>query len=123
MYRIVFDTNFLIDLFRFKIDIEEVKELVGERVEFFVTTSTVNELQKISARSSPVSRFAKIALETISSKFEVIKSEGISFDKEVFEILNDSTVVATNDSELRKRLKTLGIKTIYLRARKKLAMS
>jgi len=123
MYRIVFDTNFLIDLFRFKIDIEEVKELVGERVEFFVTTSTVNELQKISARSSQVSRFAKIALETISSKFEVIKSEGISFDKEVFEILNDSTVVATNDSELRKRLKTLGIKTIYLRARKKLAMS
>jgi|SRR5438309_7580854 len=123
MPRIIFDTNFLIDLFRFKIDIEEVKGLVGDGVKFFVTTSTVNELEKISVRSSPVSGFAKIVLGIIPSKFEVIKSRGISFDKEIFEELNDNTIVATNDSELRKRLKTLGIKTIYLRARKKLAMS
>ena len=123
MYRIVFDTNFLIDLIRFKIGFERIESLLEGKPGFFVLTSTINELKKISTRSSPVSRFAKIVLEIIPSKFEVIKSEGISFDKEIFEILNDATIVATNDSELRKRLKTLGIKTIYLRARKKLAMS
>ena|SRR5947209_52008 len=123
MYRIVFDTNFLIDLFRFKKDPKEIDELVGNKTEFFVTTSTINELEKISSRKSPVSRFAKIALGIVHSKFETIETKGISFDEEVFDVLDANTIVATNDSLLRKRLKTLGVKTIYLRARKKLAMS
>jgi rRNA-processing protein FCF1 len=52
-----------------------------------------------------------------------IKVEEKDADKAFLNIANKNTIIATNDVDLRKKLKNLGIKTIYLRARKHLAMS
>jgi rRNA-processing protein FCF1 len=43
-------------------------------------------------------------------------------DRSMPTLADDKTLVATNDIELRKKLKTLGRKAIYLKSKKHLAI-
>jgi hypothetical protein len=121
MKKIGLDTNFLIDIIRFKVDLKEIDFLIGERYEFFILSSVLKELEKLSKRKSEYSKFAKIALKLIEQKnFKIIKTEEKSTDESLVKFADKNTIIATNDIELRKRLKRLRIQTIYLRARKHL---
>ena len=52
---------------------------------------------------------------------KVLKSETRP-DNAMLELVDEKTLVATNDIDLRKRLKALGRKTIYLKSKKHLAI-
>lgn len=125
MRKVILDTNFLINSFLFRIDfLDEIKSLVEEPIEFLTLDSVVREIKKISKSKTKDSGYAKIALDFIKQKnIKMIKSEIKSTDKAILGIANKNTMVATNDTKLRKKLKKLGVKTIYLRARKHLAIS
>jgi len=119
--RILLDTNFFIDLIRFKIDLDEISNLIG-KYELFTLDSVVTELKEIAKTKSRESNYAKVALNLIKNKRVKILKAGGETDKAILR-LADQAVVATNDAKLRKILKTRGTKTIYIRARKYLAIS
>lgn len=122
MKKIIFDANFLIDLARFRIDIKEVEALVGP-CQLSTVDLVLKELKRIASKKTKVSRSAKVALKLIESKkMEILKTEEENTDEAILKLANKETMVATNDSELRKSLKRVGAKTIYLRARKHLAI-
>jgi len=124
MKKIIFDTNFLIDLIRFKIEWETFFDIVNEPVNFATTQNVLNELKNLANSKREESKQAKIALELITIKdFKIIKTGERKVDEELIKIADENTVVATNDIELRERLKGRKVKTIYLRAKKYLAIS
>ena len=61
--KILLDTNFLIDLMRFKIDLSELR---GD--ELFVDEAVVNELRGISRGNSKDAVSAKMALVVLETK-------------------------------------------------------
>jgi len=128
MKKIVLDTSFLVDSIKFKIDLEEIDKLVSQPYKLLTINSVIKELEKLSAKEGRDSKNAKIALKLVKSKrikilkSKVLKSKG-STDKAIIKLSDKKTIVATDDRELRKKLKNLGIKTIYLRAKKKIGIS
>lgn len=116
MKRIIFDANFLVDIARFKVDLGDIDKLIVKPYRLATLDSVVTELKKIN------SKHAKVALKLIEQrKCEIIKTGKKYSDEAIFYIARKDigrTIVATNDAKLRKRIKALGVKTIYLRARK-----
>ncbi len=118
--RLILDTNFLIDIIRFKIDLDELDSLFLTPFELLTLDSVIKELEKISKTNSQESKYAKVALELVKiKKIKTLKVKETT-DKAILNLANKETVVATNDIELRKKLKALGIKTIYLKSKKHL---
>jgi hypothetical protein len=124
MKKIVLDTNFLIDFIRFKLDLKEIDDLVSDSYKLVALNVVMKELKKISESKTKESNYAKIALEFVKSKqIEILETTEKRADESILVLSDENTIVATDDAELRKKLKSLGIKTIYLRAKKHLAMS
>jgi len=124
MKKIILDTNFLISLCKFKVNLEEIDEVVDEPYQLFTLGLVVDELEKMSGLVSRDSRYAKIALSLINlKKIKILSSDKINTDNAIINSADQGTIVATNDIELREKLKKLGIKTIYLRAKKHLGIN
>ena len=118
--RIIFDTNFLVDIVKFKIDLGDIDKLITRPYRFETIGSVVSELKKINNKNS------KVALKIIyEKKFKILKARHKNVDDEIVDIVKKNErdkkpVVATNDTKLRKRIKALDAKVIYLRAKKHL---
>ena len=118
MKKIILDTNFLIDLIKFKVDLEDINILINEPYQLFSLSSVVRELKNLSKNN----KYAKGALRLLEfKKIKIIKSEG-DVDKFLLTLANKNTIISTNDIKLKKKLKEKGMKVIYLRGKKKLAM-
>jgi rRNA-processing protein FCF1 len=121
--RIILDSNFFIDLIRFKIPLEEIFELLGYDTKILTLSSVLNELEKIAKGKSKEAKYAKVALKLIDlKKIEILKLEK-SVDEALFSLANEKTIIATNDKNLRKKLKEKGLKSIYIRAKRRLDFS
>ncbi len=120
MKKIFLDTNFLIDAVRFKFDLDDIGGLVGQH-KIIILSSVVDELKEISRTKKTVAKYASTALK-LAEKFPVQPSGKINADSDLIAKVDEDNIVATNDSELRKILNGKGVKTIYLRARKHLAI-
>jgi rRNA-processing protein FCF1 len=120
MKKIILDTNFLIDLGRFGIGIDEIDRIMTENYEMQIVSSSVFELKKIASTAAEESKFAKYALMIMDlRKIEILETNE-SADAAILSFADKDTIVATNDIELRKKLKEKGVRSIYVRARKKL---
>jgi rRNA-processing protein FCF1 len=120
--RILIDTNFFIDLLRFRISLHEISTLVLEKYDLFTLDSVLNELNKIANKKTNDSQYAKLSLEFIkNNQIKILKSEGEA-DKVILKLADKNILVATNDRELRKMLKRKGTKTIYIKSRKHLGI-
>ncbi len=118
--KLLLDTNFIIDLYRFRIDLSEIYDLVSEPVELCVSNEILDELELLSKKAKH-GKFAKLSLNLIkNNKIRIIDVSG-DVDKQILS-LDKSFLVATNDKKLRNQLTQKGMKTIYLRARKHLAI-
>ncbi len=120
MKRIILDTNFLIDLGRFGIGIDEIDKVMTENYEMQIVSSSVHELKKIASTSMEESKFAKYALMIIDLRKIKILETNEGADAAIIYFADRDTIVATNDIDLRRRLKKKGVRCIYIRARKKL---
>lgn len=116
--KVLLDTNFLIDVFRFKIDIDQIYDL-APGAEIFVLSSVLDELERLASKSSTNARPAKVALQFSRS---LPMEQSATHDADEAILLAKPDIVATNDRELRKKLHERGVKTIYVRARKHLAI-
>ena len=125
--KVIFDSNFLFVPSQFQLDIfEELTNLLNQRLDPILLAPTQKELQKLAEEGSPKTRQqASLALK-LAEKCRVVHVE-----KGLKEPHDDIIVrvaakwkcpVATNDRELRKRLRNLRVPVIFLRQRHRLEL-
>lgn len=121
MKKIIFDTNFLIDCFKFKVEfLKEIEEKIEKPFQLFILEPNLKELEKIAKTKKKEAKYAKLALEFVKNNCKLIATEEKSADQAILSISDKDTFVATNDKKLRKSLKALRVKNIYLKSLKKI---
>ena len=108
MKKILVDTNFLLIPFQFKVDIfKEIDRIIDEKYEICVVDKTLEELEKlIKGNKEKDKKAAKLAKQLIKkNKVKIINTQGKNVDEIIIKIKDKDTIVATQDKELRKKLK------------------
>jgi len=119
MAKVIVDSNFLFIPFQFRVDVfEQLNSLLG-KCEPVVLSTTLNELESLTLRGSErIRRLASAALE-LADRCRMAEAErelGESSDDVILRMAQEwKCIVATNDSKLRRRLRGLGIPTVFLR--------
>lgn len=127
MIRVIFDSNFLFIPSQFRLDVfEELANLLSQRFEPVLLSPTYRELLKIAEKGSPKTRKqASLALK-LAEKCRLIhveKSLEETHDDMIVRVATEwKCPVATNDRELRKRLRNRGVPVIFLRQRRRLEL-
>ena len=117
---VLLDTNILIYSASEPYDIAYQLKRLGF-IDVKVPKAVIDELEGISERrTGKKQRFAKLALE-IAGKFKTLKnsSEGAPVDDQLIQMAKiGEYVIATSDSQLRRRLRKEGVSIIYLKNRR-----
>ena len=119
---VILDSNFLFVPLRFGVDIfGEVERLLGPLVVCLVPAAALAELGRLRGESSPgLVREIDFALE-LAGRCRVLESdrlEGESVDDLILRLaVGGGYLVATNDGELRGRLRGEGVAVVFLRQR------
>jgi len=113
--KIILDTNFLMAINKFKIDV--FSELRGN--DLFTLDTVIEELEKISHGKSKDSISAKIALELRKKKgLKVLKSKEKETDLSLLGYAKKGYVIATQDKILKDKLKKNRRRIIFIRQKK-----
>ena len=133
---IVIDSNFILLPFQFKVDyLNEIRIKLEGKLKFIIFRQILNELDAKKKRETKATKFQrqlKSGLSYLESNKENYSIEFIDKFKDKNETTDDfllrklitlkeesrNIFLATNDSELRKRARELGLSTIYLRQKK-----
>ena len=116
--KILLDTNFLMIPASLGVDIfEKIEEMCDFPYELFVLEKSKQELERIQERGrGKDSREAKLALSLIDAKkINVLIEDSNDYVDDVLVSLNDEYIIATQDTELKKRLTG---RKIFLRQKK-----
>lgn len=130
-YVVLMDTNFLMMPFYKRVNpFESIEDLLKLKPKYIMLSSTLNELKRISSKGtiSKDRKAARFGLELARKcKVEVIEDTalpGCTTDDKIIEyakrVLSEGKIkliVATNDRELKRRLRTLGVPVIIYRER------
>ena len=125
--KIILDSNFLLIPTQFKLDIfEAMTTLLNQRYDPIVLSTTQRELAKMAEKGAPkLRKQAKMALE-LAEKCQLAhverKPEESNDDVIVRVAAQWKCPVATNDSELRRRLRDISIPVVYLRQKSRLEL-
>jgi rRNA-processing protein FCF1 len=119
--KILLDTNFLIDMLRYRLEFSAFQDIEGG-VEFFVSSEVLREIKSIASRKTKVGRLALIALKLIDErKIKVVQSLKKTVDEDLVALAKTKGfIVATNDKNLKERLKRENVRVICLRNKKKI---
>ena len=119
MEKIVLDTSFLVAAYELKVDvIEGIFNVCNFKYELFVLDGTINELERL-INSSSLSRkqAANYALKLIQShNIKVLNAEKEHVDDALVALRG--YIVATEDTELKRRLRNIGVKILNIRQKK-----
>ena len=133
---IVIDSNFILLPFQFKVDyLNEIRIKLEGKLKFIIFRQILNELDAKKKRETKATKFQrqlKSGLSYLESNKENFSIEFIDKFKDKNETTDDfllrklitlkeesrNIFLATNDSELRKRARELGLNTIFLRQKK-----
>ena len=116
----ILDSNFLFVPSQFSVDIfKELENLISQRLDPVLLSPTHMELLKIVEEGSPKMRQqASLALK-LAEKCHMVNVEQCfreTHDDVIVRVAKDwRCPVATNDRELRKRLRIISVPVIYLR--------
>ena len=120
---VILDTSIALAVFENLIDLEEkLVELLGN-CKIVVPSTVKREIENLARYGEGKARInAKSALRYIK-RFEVVESMEREVDKAIIELASKlKAAVATNDRELKKKLRKLDLPVIYTRERKKLSL-
>ena len=122
--KVILDSNFLMIPFQFHIDIfQEIEYLLQKKVDFIVPSAVKQELTMISARGGEGASEASLALQLASRcrVVEVSLQPEESVDDAIVKAAQKlSAVVATNDIELKRKLKDIHVPVVIMRDKSKL---
>ena len=116
--KIALDTSILLDAIEFKIDIfTEIINKFGA-AEFIVPSQIIEELDKIGKRDEKKKRQIMLIKEIMEkNNVKIVKYRAKNADS-ALEKLSQDAIIATNDKELKQRIKSLNNKIIFLRKQK-----
>ena len=119
--KILVDTNFLLDVLRYKLDFSIFQEF-EESVELFISSETLREIKSMANRKTKEGRLAIVALKLIESqKIKIVQSLKKEVDEDLLELAKkEGFIVATNDKDLKEKLKKENVRIICLRNKKKI---
>ena len=127
MKKILLDTNFLLIPVQFKVDIfSEIERICNFNYKLFVLDKIIEELKGIIQHQKGKDKdAAKLALKLIALKgINIIKTEkNITTDTTIIDTAKKGFIVATQDKDLKKRLKAESISLIILRQKKYLTLT
>ena len=125
MHRVVLDTNFLIIALEFRIDIfQELSRVLDVRFNVYILDKTINELEKLINKP-------KVNQFTINLVKSFIKRKNIKIlrtsrngyvDDLILSLKPGNLIVATQDKELKRKLKLKDIPIIIIRQKKYLEL-
>jgi len=125
--KIILDSNFLFVPLQLRIDVfEETRNLLNQNFEPIILSTTRRELQKMAERGSPkLRKQAAMALE-LTEKCHIVdveKNLGETNDDVIVRVAASwKSPVATNDREVRRKLRERGIPVIFLRGKNRLEL-
>jgi len=125
--RIILDSSFLFVPSQFRIDIfEELSKLLNQRYDPILLSTTLNELLTMAEKGSPSRRKQASLTLKLAEKCRVInveKSWEETNDDVILRIATEwKSPVATNDRELRRKLRNRDIPVIFLRGKSRLEL-
>ena len=125
--KILLDTNFLLIPAQFNIDIfSEIDKLMLAKYKLFTLDKIIGELesiQKDKKQKLKNKNAAKLALQLLKAKkVNIVKTKENKPVDDILVILKEY-IIATQDIDLKNRLKAKKVKIITLRAKKKLIMT
>lgn len=125
--KVIFDSNFFFVPLQAKIDIfTEMMSLLNQRYEPVILSTTLQELRKIAEKGTPKLRKQAAMALKLAEKcqvFDAMKGRGETNDDVVMRIAAQwRCPVATNDRELRKRLRQQNLPVIFLRGENRLEL-
>ncbi|MFW9916098.1 MAG: PIN domain-containing protein [Candidatus Thorarchaeota archaeon] len=120
---IVLDTNFLLSCLNFQVDIlSELERIVPELHRLVVPYEVIEELEKLERAQKALAPRVSLANDFIKKHCEVIRlnragnRSTIRVDDVVLALTKKlQGTIATNDRELRKKARAIGISTVFLR--------
>ncbi len=119
---IVLDTNMLMTVARGINVFEQIEDIIDTKPDYIVLTPIIKELEKLAKSSKPsISKPARLALEIARMYCKVVNIDIKNMptdDLILYYAKENKCGVATNDRELRKKLRREGIPEIYLREEK-----
>jgi len=119
--KVLLDTNFLLEMLHYKLDFSIFQEL-EEDVELFISSETLRELKSIANKKTKEGRLALIALKLIEAqRIKIVQSLKKEVDEDLLALAKkEGFFVATNDKDLKEKLKKENVKIICLRNKKKI---
>ena len=113
--KIILDTNFLMAVAQFKIDV--FAQLRGH--ELCTANTVILELKKQAEGASKDSRAARLALELVRTKrLKILKSKEKNTDRSLLAYSKMGYAIATQDRALRERIESAGGRQIYIRQKR-----
>jgi len=125
--KIILDSNFLLVPAQFKLDIfEGIMNLLNQNYEPIVLSTTMDELRGIMGRGAPkLRKQAEMAMK-LAEKCHlalVDRKPRETNDDVIIRVAKQmKCLVATNDSELKKRLRNISIPVVYVRQKSRLEL-
>lgn len=118
MKKIILDTDFLIDCIRYKIDfIDEIRRISDFNYKMYMIDYTIKEMQE-----KPNFRLIKAILD--ANDVEIIRTEGgKKVDELILDFVDENCIVATQDQELKRKLKKKNISVITIRQKSYLVLT
>ncbi len=115
--KIILDANFLIYIAKYKIDLfSELDRICYFKYRIIILDKVLEELKKIN------NQYSKLALRIIKD-IKPIKKQGKDADSIILEIADKGTIVATQDKELKSKLRKKSVPTITIRQKKYLTLN
>ena len=120
--KVVVDTNFLLMMAQGVIAPSSLNDAINASYELVTTDAVVKELETMSKREDLLAREAGFALKLLERLgVQVLRVNAGSADESILTLAKelvqsgDRVVVATNDKNLRRSVRRLGVPTLYLR--------
>ncbi len=114
MRKIILDANFLILPFQFNVDIfSEFDRLIGEFYEVYTLNRTYNEA--LSVKNGQYRNMVERLVTDSDPEITIMETEADDDVDDVLVRLAGDYIIATNDSQLRERLRKQGLPHIFLR--------
>ncbi|PVU73486.1 hypothetical protein DDW07_01510 [Acidilobus sp. SCGC AC-742_E15] len=120
--KVVVDTNFLLTMAQGVIAPSSLNDAINASYELITTDAVVKELEAMSKGEDLLAREAGFALKLLERLgVQVLRVKAGSADESILALAKelvqngDRVVVATNDKNLRRSVRRLGVPTLYLR--------
>jgi len=120
--KVVVDTNFLLMMAQGVIAPSSLNDAINASYELITTDAVAKELETMSKGGDLLAREAGFALKLLERLgVQVLRVKAGSADESILALAKelvqngDRVVVATNDKNLRRSVRRLGVPTLYLR--------